>query len=114
MERERAKPLEGRAAAAHVDCCVLCGCVLCCSRVHFLCGARENMTKKGEHDRWRQTELVSSWSVENLLFLSCVPEFWIPTVIYGVHNQATYYHATTCRQLGNDTTYDTEKKNTIT
>jgi hypothetical protein len=38
------------------------------------------------------------------------PEFWIlPTVIYGVRNQATYY--TTCRQLGNDTTYDTEKKN---
>jgi hypothetical protein len=30
-------------------------------------------------------------------------------VIYGVRNQATYY--TTCRQLGNDTTYDTEKKN---
>jgi hypothetical protein len=30
------KPLEGgRAAAAHVDCCVLCGCVLCCARVLF-------------------------------------------------------------------------------
>jgi hypothetical protein len=25
------KPLEGRAAAAHVDCCVLCGCVLFCA-----------------------------------------------------------------------------------
>ena len=24
------KPLEGRTAAAHVGCCVLCGCVLCC------------------------------------------------------------------------------------
>ena len=35
MERERAKPLEGRAAAAHVDCCVLCGCVLCCDGVLF-------------------------------------------------------------------------------
>ena len=31
----RLKPLEGRAAAAHVDCCVLCGCVLCCARVLF-------------------------------------------------------------------------------
>ncbi len=31
MERERAKPLEGRAAAAHVGCCVCCvglGCGL--------------------------------------------------------------------------------------
>ena len=53
-ERE-GKPLEGRAAAAHVDCCVLCGCVLCCARVctlylrgenmHFLCGANKNVTK---------------------------------------------------------------------
>jgi len=32
----------------------------------------------------------------------------IPTVIYGVIRLHT---TTTCRQLGNDTTYDTEKKN---
>ncbi len=45
-------------------------------------------------------------------FFLFVPEFWIiPTVIYGVRNQATYYHTTTCRQLGNGMTYNTEKKN---
>ncbi len=34
--RERAKPLEGRvaAAAAHVGCCVLC-CVVCCDLSEF-------------------------------------------------------------------------------
>ena len=35
MERERAKPLEGRAAAAHVDCCVLCGFVVMCSLTFY-------------------------------------------------------------------------------
>jgi hypothetical protein len=50
MERERAKPLEGRAAAAHVDCCVLCGCVvwLCfvlCSRTFYPFCRVEHPTK---------------------------------------------------------------------
>ena len=48
-------------------------------------------------------------SVENLLFLFLVSGVLdIPTVIYGVLRLHT---TTTCRQLGNDTTYNTEKKN---
>jgi hypothetical protein len=83
-----------------VVCCVVVFCVVL---AYIFCVAPERTWQKGEHDR-------SSWSVENLLFLSCVPEFWIYLLWFMVY-VIRLHTTTTCRQLGNDTTYDTEKKN---
>ena len=47
-ERERAKPLEGRVAAAHVDCCVLCGCVVVLCSCTFYPFCRVEHPTKGD------------------------------------------------------------------
>ena len=95
MERERAKPLEGIVGRRLrlmliVVCCVLCGCVLCCSRVHFLCGANKNVTKQ-KRDRcakqnWRAAGVLRIFRFF-LVFRSSgytYCDLWC--------NQATYYH----------------------
>ena len=67
-------------------------CFVLFSRAFFVWRQREHDKKENMTDGAKQN-WASSWSVENLSFLSCVPEFWID--IYcdlWCTYQATYYH----------------------
>jgi hypothetical protein len=51
---ERAKPLDKAAAAAHVDCCVLCVCLRLC----FVCGSNFNY-----HTGRKSTSAKAKWPI---------------------------------------------------
>ena len=76
-ERE-GKPLEGRAAAAHVECCVLCGCVLCCADAFFVRRQQEGDKNKkvtdGAKQNWQAPGALRIFS----FFLVYVDKYQFP------------------------------------